>query len=66
MAKEINLKELFAVIKKRFWIVAVVTVLFTLVAESFIVLFLLISYINLHQELSSRQVLKIGRLFRLL
>src|SRR3954470_21251412 len=30
-AKEINLKELFAVIKKRFWIVVVVTVLFTLV-----------------------------------
>ena len=32
VAKEINLKELFAVIKKRFWIAAVVTVLFTLVA----------------------------------
>ena len=32
IAKEINLKELIAVIKKRFWIAAVVTVLFTLVA----------------------------------
>ena len=31
MAKEINLKELFQVIKKRFWIVAVLTVLFTII-----------------------------------
>ena len=31
MAKEINLKELFQVIKKRFWIVAVITVLFTII-----------------------------------
>ena len=30
IAKEINLKELIAVIKKRFWIAAIVTVLFTL------------------------------------
>ena len=32
VAKEINLKELFAVIKKRFWVVAVITVLFTVIA----------------------------------
>lgn len=32
VAREINLKELIEVIKKRFWIAAVVTVLFTLVA----------------------------------
>ena len=30
-AKEINLKELFEVIKRRVWIVAVLTVLFTII-----------------------------------
>src|SRR3954454_12626741 len=55
VAKEINLKELIAVIKKRFWIAAVVTVLFTLIAG----VYSTISANPLYQS-SSRIIIKAG------
>ena len=55
VAKEINLKELFAVIKKRFWVAAVITVLFTLVAGVYSTF-----STNLLYQSSSRIIIKAG------
>ena len=55
VAKEINLKELFAVIKKRFWVAAVITVLFTLVAGVYSTF-----STNLLYQTSSRIIIKAG------
>src|SRR3954453_9027914 len=39
MVKEMNLKELFRVIKKRFWIVAILTVIFTIIGGVYSIYF---------------------------